>query len=52
MTTYEVQLLQERIWITVFSCYDQYRSEQVMTELQNKSASGEQYRLISNENTI
>ena len=52
MTTYEVQLLQERIWTTVFSCYDQYRSEQVMTELQNKSASGEQYRLTSNENTI
>jgi len=52
MTTYEVQLLQNNIWTTVFSCYDQYRSEQVMNELQNKSTSGEQYRLISNENII
>jgi hypothetical protein len=52
MTTYEVQLLQERIWTAVFSCYDQYQSERVMIELQNKNTSGEQYRLISNENTI
>ena len=52
MITYEVQLLQERIWTTVFSCYDQYQSERVMIELQNKRAYEEQYRLISNENTI
>jgi hypothetical protein len=48
MTTYEVQLLQEGKWETIFSCYDQYRSEQTMIELQNKSISGEQYRLIEN----
>jgi hypothetical protein len=52
MTTYEVQSLQEEKWTIIFSCYDQYYSEQVMIELQNKSISGEQYRLISNENTI
>jgi transglutaminase/protease-like cytokinesis protein 3 len=48
MTTYEVQLLQDRRWEVVFSCYDQYRSEQVMVELQNKTTSGEQYRLVEN----
>ena len=52
MTTYEVQLLQDRRWEVVFSCYDQYRSEQVMNELQNKSVSGEQYRIIPYENII
>ena len=48
MITYEVQLLQDGRWEIVFSCYDQYRSEQVITELQNKNVSGEQYKIVEN----